>query len=83
MTTIQCLGVTTIEVTNDFMFNTCAQFCMSCLQDRYTTWVELFTYEAPAKVYLLHIVGCSILADKSYVYINVRYMSLFNEGVLH
>lgn len=35
-------------------------------------------YEAAARVYTLHLVGCIILADKSHVYIDAKYMWLFN-----
>lgn len=38
-------------------------------------------YEEDDKVYLLHLVGCIILTDKSHLYINVRYISMVTDFV--
>lgn len=35
-------------------------------------------YEASARVYMLHLVGCTILAGKSRVYIDAKYIWLLN-----
>lgn len=35
-------------------------------------------YEAVAMVYMLHLIGCIILTDKSHVYINLKYMWMFS-----
>lgn len=36
-------------------------------------------YEASTRVYMLHLVGYNILADKSLVYIDAKYISLFTK----
>lgn len=40
-------------------------------------------YEAAARVYMLPIVGCNILADKSHVLIEARYISIFVDFARH
>ncbi|CAL5209559.1 unnamed protein product [Lathyrus oleraceus] len=35
-------------------------------------------YEANARVYMLHLIRCTLLANKSRVYIDAKYMWLFN-----
>lgn len=55
-----------------------AHFCLPCLRDTYTKMVGQFMYEAVTRVYMLHLVRCTNLLDKSHVYINVRYMSMFS-----
>lgn len=42
-------------------------FHLSWLWNRYKDLVHRGMYEAAARVYMLHLVGCIILADKSHV----------------
>lgn len=74
MTAIHDLGVTKAKVLEDFRFNKSVHFLISWLRDRYVELVQHSMYEVVARVYMLHLVGCTILADKSHVYINAKYM---------
>lgn len=40
-------------------------------------------YEEATKVYMIHLLGCTILEVKSHVYINVKYMSVMHWATLH
>lgn len=58
-----------------------AHFRLSWLRDKYGDPVHWGMYEASTRVHMLHLVGYTILADKSHiladkshVYINVKYM---------
>lgn len=78
MGVVHGLGVTHAHVIYEFRFNIGAHFRLSYLRDRYVDIVHQGMYEASARVYMLHLVGCTILADKSHVYINMKYMWLFS-----
>lgn len=78
MTVVNDLGVTDEKVIEDFRFNRGAQFRLTQLQDRYGDLVYHGMYEPSARVYMIHLVGFTILVDKFHVYIDVKYMWLFN-----
>lgn len=56
-----------------------SHFRLSWLRETYQTLVEHSMYEVTIRIYMLHMVGCSILVVKSRVYIDARYISLFTE----
>lgn len=78
MTMVQYLGVIVMHVIDEFKFMSSAHFCLSWLWDRYDELVHRGMYEADTRVYMLHFVGCTILTYRSHVYIDVKYMWLFN-----
>lgn len=67
----------------EFKFNMGAPFYLSYLQEIYVLMVEHYICKEAAKVYLLHLVGCTILAYKSHVYIDARYIGLFIDLEFH
>lgn len=64
---------------NEFKFNKGAYFLISWLRERYTTLVDASMYEVATRVYMLHLVGCNIIVDKSHVFIDAICMSLFTD----
>ncbi|XP_058769030.1 protein MAIN-LIKE 1-like [Vicia villosa] len=50
---------------------------MSWLRRVYQELVDAGRYQAAAMAYMLHLVACTLFADKSGVYIDVSYLSLF------
>ena len=65
-------------VVKEFGTNKGFHLLMSLFRDRYEKHVEDHKYQGAAKAYMLDLVACTIFADKSEVYIDVRYLSLFN-----
>ncbi|XP_058784083.1 uncharacterized protein LOC131658851 [Vicia villosa] len=51
---------------------------MFWLRKIYQELADAGRYEAAARVYMLHLVACTLFADKSRVYIEVGYLSLFS-----
>lgn len=45
--------------------------------DRLSDLVHHGMYEASVRIYMLYFVGCTILVDKSRVYIDVKYICKF------
>lgn len=78
MTIVQYLGVTEQHMIDEFRHMRGAHFRLSWLQDMYKDLVCEGVYKETAREYMLHLVGCTILAYKSHVYIDVKYMWLFN-----
>lgn len=64
-------------VMEELRFNRGPHFHLSWLWETYHTLVEHSMYEEADRVYMLHLVGCNILEDKSHVYVDVKYISLF------
>ena len=50
---------------------------LSWLRERYNEFLLAEMYEDAARVYMLYLVVCTVLADKSHNYIDVRYVWLF------
>lgn len=63
---------------DDFKFMRGAHVRLSLLRDRYEDLVHRGMYEAAVRVYMLYLIGCTILADKSHVYIDAKYTWMFN-----
>ncbi|CAL5190747.1 unnamed protein product [Lathyrus oleraceus] len=70
MVVVRDLGVTEEAVLEEFDFNRGAHLQMFLLQDRQEEPVDARMYEASARVYMLHLVTCTLFADKSHVYID-------------
>lgn len=91
ITVVHDLGVTKEQVINEFMTNMCANFCLSWLRDKYGELVHQSMNEVNAKVYMIHLVGFTILTDKFHVYIDAKLygclvafpMSVRHWGVQH
>ncbi|XP_058754186.1 protein MAIN-LIKE 2-like [Vicia villosa] len=75
---VEYLRVIVESVIKVFIFMRGAHFLLSWLRDRYGELVGHGMFEEAFRVYMLHLVGCTFLADKSHVYINAKYMWLFN-----
>lgn len=67
------LWVTRGLVFEKFRANRDVHFHLSWLRDKYKNMVE-------HDIYVLHLVICTILADKSHVYIDVTFISLFSNS---
>lgn len=74
MVALRDLGVTEEVVLDGSDFNKGDHLRMSWLQNRCDKLVEAHMYEVVARVYMLHLVTCTLFADKSHVYIDARYM---------
>lgn len=74
LTVVRDFGVSKEVVLEEFDFNRCAHLRMSSLQDRHKELVSVQMYEVASRVYMLHIVACTLFADKSSVYIDAWYM---------
>lgn len=77
MNVVHNLGVTEEKVTYEFRTMGDSHFHIPWLWDKYVDLVHQGMYEASARTYMLHLIGCPILADKSHVYINMKHMWLF------
>lgn len=51
---------------------------MSWLRKTYDELVEVGSYEVVARVYMLHLIACTLFVDKSGVYIDARYVGLLS-----
>ncbi|XP_027923042.1 protein MAIN-LIKE 2-like [Vigna unguiculata] len=54
-----------------------AQVRLSWLRDLYHSCCENELWEFAARAYLLHLVGCTIFANKSATYVRTHYLELF------
>lgn len=78
MVVVRDLGVTEEVVLKEFYFNKGAYLQMYWLRDRYDELVETQMYEVTARVYILHLVACTLFTYKSHVYIEAQYMWLLS-----
>lgn len=67
----------------EFELNRSVCFRFSWLQGTYVSMVKHFMYQEATRVYLLHLIGCTILENKLHVYIDVRYIDMFIVFVFH
>ncbi|XP_058733748.1 protein MAIN-LIKE 2-like [Vicia villosa] len=72
------LEVTQETVYDEFSYNRGLHLRMSWLMDSYHEYVAAQRYQAAARAYMLHIMTCSLFADKSGNYIDVWYLCLFS-----
>lgn len=78
MVVLRDLGVSKEVVLEEFEFNSGNHIRMSWLHDGYDELVQAKMYEVAAKMYMLHLVTCTLFTNKSDVYIDARYVWLFN-----
>lgn len=78
LTVARDLGVSKEVVLKEFDFNMGVHLRMSWLWDMYEELVAAYRYEVVSRVYMLHLVACTLFIYKSGVYINARYMWLFS-----
>lgn len=70
LTVVRDLGVFEEVVLKEFDFNRGAHLRKSWLQNRYKEFVVAQMYEASARVYILHLVACTLFAGVSGIYID-------------
>ncbi|XP_050920457.1 protein MAIN-LIKE 1 [Lathyrus oleraceus] len=71
MTATQDLGVSKEAVQKGFAFNRDTHLYMSWLQNTYVELVAAGSYEVVARMYMLHLITCTLFADNSGVYIDM------------
>ncbi|XP_058725770.1 uncharacterized protein LOC131597072 [Vicia villosa] len=72
------LEVDELDVLKEFGDTRGFHLRMSWLRKVYQQLVDAERYEAAARACMLHLVACTHFADKSAYYIDVRYLTLFN-----
>ena len=77
MVVVRDLGVIEDIVLEEFEINRGAHLRISWLQDSYDELGGAHMYETSTRVYMLHLVACTLFADKSHIYIDAQYMWLF------
>lgn len=75
---VDLLEVSEAEVLKEFSETRGYHLRMHWLRSTYAELVAAGRYQAAARAYMLHLVACTLFADKSGVYIDVRYLSLFS-----
>ncbi|XP_058752768.1 protein MAIN-LIKE 1-like [Vicia villosa] len=76
---MDALEVDELAVLKDFGDTRGFHFRMSWLRRVYQELVDAGRYQASARAYMLHLVACTLFADKYGIYINVRYLTLFSD----
>nr|XP_004513058.2 protein MAIN-LIKE 1-like [Cicer arietinum] len=71
------LGATWEEACAEISYNKCAQYRLQWLRDLYSRLIQTNQFECAARTYLLHLVGCTIFADKTHTRVEAKYISLF------
>jgi len=56
-----------------------AQVRLSWLRELYDSYCDNELWEFDARAYLLHLVGCTIFANKSATYVRTHYLELFRD----
>ncbi|XP_058734224.1 protein MAIN-LIKE 1-like [Vicia villosa] len=75
---VDALEVDEVEVLSEFGDTRGFHLRMSWLRRIYQELVHAERYQAAARAYVLHLVACTLFADKSGVYVDVHYLSLFS-----
>lgn len=78
MTAARDLRVSEADVQKEFGINRDVHLHMSWLWKTYDELVAVESYEVAARVYMLHLISCTLFANKLDVYIDVWYVCLFN-----
>nr|XP_012569119.1 protein MAIN-LIKE 2-like [Cicer arietinum] len=71
------LGATWEETCAEISYNKCAQYKLQWLRDLYSRLIQTDQFECAARTYLLHLVGCTIFADKTHTRVEAKYITLF------
>jgi len=76
---VDLLGVQSSDAKKEMRHLKCQHVRLSWLKDVYEQSCEAGMWEYAARAYLLHLVGCTIFADKSAYFIAVKYLTLFRD----
>ncbi|KAJ1397730.1 Ribonuclease H domain [Sesbania bispinosa] len=76
---VSALKVSHAEATTETEITRGAYVRLSWLRDVYKSNIESRNLNAAARAYLLHLVGCTIFADKSATTVRVTYLELFRD----
>nr|XP_027191564.1 protein MAIN-LIKE 1-like isoform X1 [Cicer arietinum] len=71
------LGATWEEACAEISYNKCAQYRLQWLRDLYSRLIQTNQFECATRMYLLHLVGCTIFADKTHTRVEAKYITLF------
>ncbi|XP_058734138.1 protein MAIN-LIKE 2-like [Vicia villosa] len=75
---MDALEVNEVDMLREFGETRGFHLRMSWLKTTYQELVDAERYQAAARAYMLHLMACTLFVDKSGVYIDVRYISLFS-----
>nr|XP_012571304.1 protein MAIN-LIKE 2-like [Cicer arietinum] len=70
-------GTTWEESCAEISYNKCVQYRLQWLRDLYSRLIQTNQFECAARTYLLHLVGCTIFADKTHTCVEAKYITLF------
>nr|XP_004516689.1 protein MAIN-LIKE 1-like [Cicer arietinum] len=76
---IELLGVAYDEVVTETRTNRGASYNFEWLKEVFFKKLHERRYDCAARTYLLHLVGCTILADKSFTLVSAKYLFLFQD----
>nr|XP_004488168.1 protein MAIN-LIKE 1-like [Cicer arietinum] len=71
------LGATLEEACAETSNNKCAQYRLQWLRDLYSRLIQTNQFECAARTYLLHLVACTIFADKTHTRVEAKYITFF------
>jgi len=73
------LGVDQAMASNELNHYCGAQVRLSWLRDLYNNCCKNQLWEFTARAYLLYLVGCTIFANKSTIFVRTHYLELFRD----
>nr|XP_004506412.1 protein MAIN-LIKE 1-like [Cicer arietinum] len=76
---VELLGVVYDEAVTETMTNRGAPYSIEWLKDVFFKQLHEGRYDCATRAYLLHLVGCTILADKSFTLVSAKYLFLFQD----
>nr|XP_004505807.1 protein MAIN-LIKE 1-like [Cicer arietinum] len=76
---VELLGVAYDEALTETKTNRGASYSFEWLKVVFFKQLREGRYECTLRTYLLHLVGCTILADKSFTVVSVKYLFLFQD----
>nr|XP_027187867.1 protein MAIN-LIKE 1-like [Cicer arietinum] len=76
---VELLGVTYDEAVTETRTNRGASYSFEWLKEVFYKKLHEGRYDCAARAYLLHLVGCTILADKSFTLVSAKYLFLFQD----
>lgn len=76
---VELLGVTYDEAVTETRTNRGASYSFEWLKEVFYKKLHERRYDCAARAYLLHLVGCTILADKSFTLVSAKYLFLFQD----
>nr|XP_027193298.1 protein MAIN-LIKE 1-like [Cicer arietinum] len=76
---VELLGVAYDEAVTETRTYRGASYSFEWLKEVFFKKLHEGRYDCAAKAYLLHLVGCTILVDKSFTLVSVKYLFLFQD----